>query len=373
MKKFLFYLGHPAHYHYFSHIIGMLANKGHRILLVAREKDVLGELLKDCSFETVMLPPRRAHSKTGTVISVLKREVKLLRIAGKHRPDLMIGTDIVITHTGRLLGIPTVVSSEDDAAEIPQFVRWGYRYATHILAPQSCNCSPYRHKHIAFPGYLELAYLHPAYFKPERSFVEHLFKNGNNAFFILRLAQLTAFHDKGKRGIEPDMAKKIIELLSQKGEVYISAEGKLPPELEQYRLPLPAQLIHHALYFARLYIGDSQTMACEAAVLGTPSVRFNDFVGKLGYLEELEHRFGLTCGISASNPVQLLSKIKELLGKPGLEKEWATKRQHMLEHCIDVNTFLLWLFEHYPKSATQWQYGNTDVDKFKSSAPHPSP
>lgn len=29
-------------------------------------------------------------------------------------------------------------------------------------------------------------------------------------------------------------------------------------------------------------------MAAEATILGTPSIRFNDFVGKLGYLEELE-------------------------------------------------------------------------------------
>ena len=34
--------------------------------------------------------------------------------------------------------------------------------------------------------------------------------------------------------------------------------------------------------FASLYIGDSQTMAAEAGVLGVPFVRFNDFVGRLG-------------------------------------------------------------------------------------------
>ena len=31
--------------------------------------------------------------------------------------------------------------------------------------------------------------------------------------------------------------------------------------------------MHHALAFASLYIGDTQTMAAEAAVLGTPSIR----------------------------------------------------------------------------------------------------
>ena len=47
-------------------------------------------------------------------------------------------------------------------------------------------------------------------------------------------------------------------------------------------------------------------MAAECAVLGTPSIRFNDFVGKLGYLEELELEYGLTFGIKTSDPEKLL-------------------------------------------------------------------
>jgi len=42
--------------------------------------------------------------------------------------------------------------------------------------------------------------------------------------------------------------------------------------------------MHHVMAFASLYIGDSQTMAAEAGVLGVPFVRFNDFVGRIGYL-----------------------------------------------------------------------------------------
>jgi predicted glycosyltransferase len=49
-----------------------------------------------------------------------------------------------------------------------------------------------------------------------------------------------------------------------------------------------------------MYIGDSQTMTAEAAVLGTPAIRFNDFVGELSYLEELEYTFDLTYGIKTN-------------------------------------------------------------------------
>ena len=58
--------------------------------------------------------------------------------------------------------------------------------------------------------------------------------------------------------------------------------------LEKFKIRIKPDDIHHVLYFAEMFIGDSQTMAAEAAVLGTPSLRFSDFTGKLNYLNELE-------------------------------------------------------------------------------------
>ena len=38
--------------------------------------------------------------------------------------------------------------------------------------------------------------------------------------------------------------------------------------------------MHLALQNAALYIGDSQSMATEAALCGTPAIRYNSFVGE---------------------------------------------------------------------------------------------
>ena len=59
--------------------------------------------------------------------------------------------------------------------------------------------------------------------------------------------------------------------------------------------------------FASLYIGDSQTMAAEAGVIGVPFVRFNDFVGRIGYLRELEDTYHLGFGVHAS-PILMENK-----------------------------------------------------------------
>ena len=61
--------------------------------------------------------------------------------------------------------------------------------------------------------------------------------------------------------------------------------------------------MHHIMAFAKMYIGDSQTMAAEAGVLGTPFVRFNDFVGRIGYLRELEDVYNLGYGVKTPDIV----------------------------------------------------------------------
>ena len=110
--------------------------------------------------------------------------------------------------------------------------------------------------------------------------------------------------------------------------------------------------MHHVMAFASLYIGDSQTMAAEAGVLGTPFVRFNDFVGRIGYLRELEDVYQLGYGIKASAPGsvdQLCARVQELVALPASERQttFAARRQAMLNDKIDCAKFLTWFIEHY--------------------------
>ena len=131
--------------------------------------------------------------------------------------------------------------------------------------------------------------------------------------------------------------------------------------------------MHHVMAFASLYIGDSQTMAAEAGVLGVPFVRFNDFVGRIGYLRELEDVYELGYGIHATplasdSPIrradgsaqpsgveELYKRVEELVAMPSEQrrKVWAERRQTMLSDKIDCAKFLTWFIENYPASATQ--------------------
>jgi hypothetical protein len=324
--------------------------KDHEIIILIKQKDVLENLLQ-CSgwpYKNI-LPAGHKGTRFSMLCGLARKTGEILKIALTQKPDLMVGTSVEITHVGALLRIPSIVVNEDDFDAVPLFSKLAYPLASNILAPSSCKVGKWQAKNLGYEGYHELAYLHPRYFVPDRSIVEPLANGGR--YFLLRFANLNAHHDKGKSGIDFATAKRIIQLLEPCGHLYITSEKPLQPEFEKYRLRVEPKDVHHVLYYADIYIGDSQTMAAEAAVLGTPALRFNDFVGKLGYLEELEHKYGLTYGIKTSEPEKLYGRINEFLNTPGLKAEWQSRRQKMLSQKIDVTAFMSWIIDQYPNSA----------------------
>ena len=110
---------------------------------------------------------------------------------------------------------------------------------------------------------------------------------------------------------------------------------------EPYRLSVAPHKIHHLLYYSSLYVGDSQTMAAEAAVLGVPSLRCNSFVGKLSYLKELDQKYELTLGFLPEQSEEMLHAINELLNMKDLADIWQRKRDRMLQDKIDMTQWLL--------------------------------
>lgn len=338
-QRILLYMGHPAHYHNFSVVMNNLKEAGCCVLIVAREKDVLSRLLQDSGFETIFLPARQGNSRFGLIASVLNREWRMLQIVRRFRPDIMAGTDLVIAHVGKLLGIPSVLINEDDLDQIPLFAKFGVRYCDVHLAPDVCRVEGYKNQTLHYRSYHELAYLHPDHFSPSRDVIAP-FIDVDNPYFILRFAQLTAHHDKGRSGISDELATKLIGKLEPQGKVYITSERLLSPQFEPYRIAIPPQYMHHALALASLYIGDSQTMAAEAAVLGIPSLRFNDFVGKLSYLNELENCYQLTVGIPTDQPNKLLEEVDRVIANKNIRLDFDKRRNNMLSE--KENLALLW-------------------------------
>lgn len=344
--RYLVYLGHPAHFHLFKNMIKILKKNGHDVQILIKKKDILEDLVKTTGWQYSNINPKgRADNKFAIAYALLKRDLQFLKACRRFKPHLMIGTSAEITHVGRLLGIKSIVVNEDDDYVAPFFAKLSYPFADKILSPHCCSVGKWKKKKIGYHGYHELAYLHPKYFFPDENVGKALKKN-KEKYFIIRFAKLAAHHDAERTGITTEIAAQIIDLLKTCGNVYISSERELEPQFETYRIHIKPEEIHSALYYAEIYIGDSQTMAAEAAVLGTPSLRFNDFVGHISYLEELEHTYHLTFGIKTISPEQLYKKIKNLLQMHDLKNEWVKRKEIMLSECIDLTELMVNLAEN---------------------------
>lgn len=216
MKRIMFYMGHPAHFHMFNHTISLLRANNYEIAVMARPKDVLLNLLEEnkMSFEMIRQP-----EKGSRYARMLSRTRQAFQIVTKFRPALLMGPGAEIAYSGRLLNIPVFSFTEDDVSQISPYARTVFPFVTKIVSPYSCDLGKWSYKKIAYNGYQKLAYLHPDVFQPDAT-LPRLLSKENKPYFILRFASLNAYHDEGIKGIDRQLAGTIINILSQRGNVY---------------------------------------------------------------------------------------------------------------------------------------------------------
>ena len=391
----LIQLSHPAHFHLYKLVAQNLIDDGHKVLFVIKSKDILEELLKNAGLPYVNIN-QHAHrgSKFGILWDMFVREWRIWKLCRKHHIDLLTGSTPEVAHVAKLTGRRSVNTGEDDAAVISMFIKIAKPFIDGYAAPDPCEMGPVEPKTSHYPGYHELAYLHPNHFKADEKVVkgygmplkvrgERLEVRGEQnpfaPYFVMRFASLNAHHDSGIKGINTEIAQRLIDILAPHGQIYITSERPLEPQFEQFRIRINPLDMHHVMAFASLYIGDSQTMAAEAGVLGTPFVRFNDFVGRIGYLRELEDVYELGYGIHATplasdSPIrrndgsvqpsgveELYKRVETLVSMPSAERKatFAARREKMLSDKIDCAKFLTYFIEQYPSS----------VDEVRSATP----
>ncbi len=348
------FLGHPAHFHLLKNVANNLKKNGHNVFFVIKKKDILAQLLDDAGYQYTSIREGRTTSKFGLVKSVLTMEWGMFRFIWKNKIDILIGSTLSAA-TRLFTKAKVIVTGEDDAAVVPAYAKLVYPFTNEILTPTTCDNGKWNSKSIKYLGYQELAYLHPNNFTPLRNVVEKYNIDTTRPYFILRFASLTAHHDGGINGINNEIATKLVGILKPQGTIYITSERPLSVELEPYRIRINPLDMHHVMAFASLYIGDSQTMAAEAGVLGVPFIRFNDFVGRIGYLRELEETYLLGKGIKASSEGavdHLYAATRELAGLSAAERNkiYSERREKMLSEKIDYAKFLTWFIENYPES-----------------------
>lgn len=338
--KFAIDVLHPAHVHFFRNFVGEMAARGHETLITARDKEHTFALLTAHGLAYVPISRQRS-GRPGLAAELVTRTVRFWRLARRFRPDYLLGImGPTIALAGRALPARTVVFYDTEMARATN--RFVYPLADLVCTPE-CYQGRVPGRHLRYPGYHELAYLHPDRFRPDPAVLAAHGLDGDEPLFLVRFVAWAASHDEGETGLSAAGKRRLVESLAGHGRVVISSESPLPEDLEPYRLRLPVEAVHHVLAAARLVVGESATMASEAAVLGTHAV-FVSTTGR-GYTDEQERRYGLVHHFPPEREEEALARVLELAARDDLAADGAARRERLLAERIDVTAWMVDLFE----------------------------
>ena len=326
---------HPAHVHFFRNFRKEMIELGHEIIITAREKDVLVDLLDEYGITYQVLSKQGRGVKLA--VELLQRTWRLLEVVRAEKPDVMVGIGgPCITLAGRLTGTPAVVFYD---TEFARQTNWFTYPLAHSVCTPDCYQGRVRGNHVTYAGYHELAYLHPRRFEPDPARVRTFGLEAEDPYSLLRFVSWEAVHDVNEKGLTLSQKGELIEELSSHGRVVISSEADLPEEFESFQLRGPVSDIHHVLAHAEMIVGESATMASEAAVLGVPAV-FIATTGR-GYTDDQQERYGLVDYFTEDRFDEAMTTIKARFAAGSPRALSVAARKQLLTEKIDVTRWMV--------------------------------
>lgn len=324
----LFEIVHPADVLFFKRPLETLRSRGDEVLVLSRRKDIACDLLDEFGI------PHQPISSAATGLvnlagELIRRDVATFHAARAFKPHVMVGFGgVAISHAGKVTGIPSVSFYDSENARLQTRITWPF--ISRVYVPQSYSGKLPETRTTLLPGVKELSFLHPTAFEANReTAIAAGLDEGRDNFFV-RVVAWRANHDAGKSGWSSGLLRHVVSRLSEVGKVHLSSETPLPDDLLEHAYTGPKNAVHHLMANCRLLVGESATMASEAAVLGVPAIYAgSDFPG---YTHELETA-GLTRNLVDACAETLIPLIEDLLATPKVQIEEA--RDEYVAKCPD--------------------------------------
>ena len=341
-------IGHPDHVHMFRNAAHIFIKHGHKVLLTCREKEFEKQLLVSEGLEFVSFG-KKYKSVAGKIFGLFKFVIKEWRVCLRFKPDILLSHGSPYAAIASWLYRKPHISFEDTYNK--EQIRL-YKPFTEVILTGMYDHPFISKNEIHCSGYHELLYLHPSYYTPNPNILNVLGLLEAEKYVLVRFIAWNATHDAVGQGFSSKEKIEAVSKLSQFAKVFISSEGELPDELEEYRLKTRPEQIFDVIYYATLIWGESRTIPSEGSVLGTPSVI--NYNAECYYLADQAAKYDMCYYFSESEEdrKKALDKCVELLSQDAaeLKKQWREKRQRLLDEHIDYTAFLVWFVENYPKS-----------------------
>ncbi|MBC36027.1 MAG: hypothetical protein CL663_08315 [Bacteroidetes bacterium] len=329
-------IGHPAHVHYFKNFIKIMSKQNHSFLVVSRDKEITFSLLKDYNIPYISRG-KGAKGLFGKLLYLIKGDFILLINAIKFKPDLFLSFgSSYAAHAAFIYRKPHISFDDTEHAKIEQLL---YVPFTKLIATPKEFKKSFGKKHIRFDSSMDFAYLHSNHFQPDKnilSLINHDKKN--EKLYLVRFVSWTASHDKGYSGFTLEGKRKLVSILAKYGKLLISSEGNLPIEFEKYRIQIPPSKIHDLMYYCDLIVGESGSMATEAAILGTPSVVINSSIHHFGVFDRIKKYKSL---FTYNDENEAIEKVNEIVNNSNSKNEAIEIARKIERESIDTTKFMI--------------------------------
>jgi len=279
---------HPAHVHFWKYPIRELEARGHEVLMIGRDRDVMRRLLEVYDWIPSVIPPRPNQQNRFPIIEMLRRQWTVAKWIRRFRPGVVASLMGSYTQCAKLFGVRNIIFTDTETQAFNH--RIAHPFADEIHTPD-CFLLDFGRKHRRYGGLHETAYLAADYFQRDRRILEK-YGLADQPYLILRMSAWNTFHDRDRSGIG-DAVYAFVDEVKERYQIVLSAEeGKVPPGLESYAMAFAPEDFHMLIAGARLVVTEGASTASEAACLGVPSVFINS-VGDLGNFKLLSDRLGL--------------------------------------------------------------------------------
>lgn len=339
--RVLFDIAHPAHVHQFVPIAHELVARGHVVRMVGRDKDVTSVLLEASGlpFEVPAAPP----GPRGTwrdARELVMRVRALRRIVRGWQPEVLLTRN----PSGALAAFGTRTRSvfdTDDGRQVGLHY-WLARPVADVITSSVHDPEQHGRRHRRYPGFKALTYLHPDRFRPDPTIRRRL-GIPDGPLIVLRFSAHDASHDRRIVGIDPRTQESLLDRCRRAGSVVLAREGDPTVLLrassgdDPRPLPIPAGSFHQLLAHADLFVGDSQSVAIEAALLGVPAIRLSGFTGRHFTLTHLEDHHGLITNLRPGEELGLLAAVSMALDDlEATVRRTAVGRERLLADTADL-------------------------------------
>ncbi len=335
--RYVIFTNTPAHVHLYRNAVSRLQSRGHEVLVLGRDYGCTVDLLEWYDL------PHEVYGGCDTTMFSLFRKLpgqyaSILLATRRFDPDLIFGMGAYAAHAGVMSRTPTVLLLDSEPTTLDHAI--SRPFADTILTPAAFR-KDLGDNHYVFDGFKETAYLHPRTFVPDRTVRDDL-GVGAEDYAIVRFNAFGSHHDVNRSGFTQAQRRDLIERLAEVTTVVVSDEGG---DFDLGPLPArpfdlhPAQL-HDALAEASLLVADTQTMVTEAALLGTPAIRSNSFVGEgdMGNFLELEEH-GLIFNLQSFEDVW--TTARELFTTDGIDDSWHQRRTEYLASKVNLTDVIV--------------------------------